>query len=90
MTLAREIACAVLLDTRGYFIMQRRDNIPDIVYPGMISLFGGHREENESFLECVAREISEELTYVIPPEDFTHLVSLREGIEENLARGRVA
>ena len=80
MTLAREIACAVLLDTRGYFIMQRRDNIPDIVYPGMISLFGGHREENESFLECVAREISEELTYVIPPEDFTHLVSLREGM----------
>ena len=71
----REIACAVLLDPQGRFLLQRRDNVPNILYPGRIGLFGGHREGEETFLECVVREVSEETGYLAPPERFEHLGS---------------
>ncbi len=71
----REIACAVLLDPRGGFLLQRRDNVPHILYPGRIGLFGGHREGEETFLEWVVREVSEETGYLAPPERFEHLGS---------------
>jgi 8-oxo-dGTP pyrophosphatase MutT (NUDIX family) len=56
----REIACAILIDVEGRFLLQRRDDNPGIAYPGRIGLFGGHREGDESFSECVAREVREE------------------------------
>jgi 8-oxo-dGTP diphosphatase len=66
----REFACAVLIDTSGRFLLQQRDDVPGIVYPGRISLFGGHREPGETFLQCVVREIHEETSYFFPPERF--------------------
>jgi|SRR5271166_143909 len=42
---------------------------------GKIGLFGGHREEGETYLECVVREIYEEISYFISPDRFQHLVS---------------
>src|SRR4051794_19466903 len=62
----REIAGAVIFDTSGRLLLQLRDNIPGILYPGKITLFGGHREGDETFLECVVREIHEELSFYIP------------------------
>ena len=41
----------------------------------MIGLFDGHREGNETFLECVVREIYEEISYFLPSERFAHLTS---------------
>ncbi|QIG92095.2 NUDIX domain-containing protein [Bradyrhizobium sp. 6(2017)] len=41
--------------------MQRRDDLPYISDPGKISLFGGRREGTETFLECVVREVHEEI-----------------------------
>src|SRR4051794_4563636 len=41
---------AVVLGTAGRYLFQRRDDIPDIVYPGTLSLFGGHREPGETYL----------------------------------------
>lgn len=70
-----EFASAVLIDTRGHLILQERDNIPGIYLPGQIGLFGGHREEGESFLQCVVREIQEEIGYFVPPGRFQHLTS---------------
>ena len=46
----REIACALIIDTCGRFLLQQRDDIPGIVCPGMVGLFGGHREGDETFL----------------------------------------
>ena len=71
----REIACAILIDVHGRFLLQRRDNVPSILYPGKIGLYGGHREGDESFLECVVREVHEETGYVALPERFEHLWS---------------
>src|SRR5579864_3953837 len=57
----REVACALLIDTRGHLLLQRRDDIPSILQPGKVGLFGGHREGNETYLQCVVREIYEEI-----------------------------
>jgi 8-oxo-dGTP pyrophosphatase MutT (NUDIX family) len=74
----RAIAAAVVVDTSGDLLLQLRDDKPDIIYPGGIGLFGGHREDDESALECVVRELAEELTYDIAPDRFVPLAS-REG-----------
>ena len=71
----REIACAIIIDTAGRFLFQQRDNVPGIFQPGKVTLFGGHREGDESFLECVAREIHEEISYFVPAERFEYLVT---------------
>jgi 8-oxo-dGTP diphosphatase len=71
----REVSSAIVIDRSGHFLLQQRDNKADILYPGMVGLFGGHREGDETFLQCVARELCEELSYVISPERFEHLWS---------------
>jgi 8-oxo-dGTP diphosphatase len=73
MHVRREFACAVLIDTSNRFLLQQRDNIPGIVQPGKIGLFGGHREEGETYLQCIVREIYEEISYFIPPGEFRYL-----------------
>src|SRR5215469_14728975 len=71
----REGTSAVLLSTDGHLLLQLRDNLPHVSDPGKISLFGGRREGNESFLECVVREIHEEIGYYVPPERFEKIGS---------------
>src|SRR5436190_5917988 len=69
----RETAGALLIDIEGRFLLQRRDNVPGILYPGHIGLFGGHREGDETFLQCVSREVHEETGYRIRENDFEQL-----------------
>jgi 8-oxo-dGTP diphosphatase len=71
----REIACAILIDTRGRLLFQRRDKFPSIIQPGKISLFGGHREGKETYRQCVVREIHEEISYFVSAGRFRHLTS---------------
>jgi 8-oxo-dGTP diphosphatase len=71
----REVACAIIIDTEGRFLLQQRDDIPDILQPGKISLFGGQREGDETSLQCVVREIHEEISYFIAPDRFEHLAT---------------
>jgi 8-oxo-dGTP diphosphatase len=66
----RAISFAILIDTQGRFLLQQRDDVPDIVAPGKIGLFGGHREGNETFFECVVREVEEETGLALPRESF--------------------
>ena len=68
MGIHRETSGAILIDSLGRLLFQQRDNKPEILYPSMIGLFGGHREGNETFLECVVREIYEEISYFLPSE----------------------
>jgi len=82
----REVAAALIIDQRGRFLLQQRDNVPGILFPGKIGLFGGHREGDETFLECVVREIHEEISFFIAPERFEHLASYR-GTDPYIAGG---
>jgi 8-oxo-dGTP pyrophosphatase MutT (NUDIX family) len=74
----REIAIAVVLDTQGRYLLQRRDNVPGIAFPGRLSLFGGHRESGESYLECIVREVREEISYPVSLNGVEHLTNLDE------------
>ena len=56
----REGTAAILISTDGRLLFQLRDNILDIPDPGKLDFFGGGREGDESFLECVVREVHEE------------------------------
>src|SRR6188474_863829 len=76
----REIASTLLFDTAGRFHFQQRNNIAGITEPGKIGLFGGHKEANETFLECIAREASEEIGIDLPLERFQPL-TVYEGID---------
>lgn len=86
--LRRETASALLIDTTGRWLLQQRDDIPGILYPGMVGLFGGHREANETFLDCVVREVHEEVSYFVPPEQFEYLTE-RHGVDPAVEGGTI-
>jgi 8-oxo-dGTP diphosphatase len=71
----RESALVVIFDTNGRLLLQLRDDLPEVLFGGMISLFGGYREGAESFLECAVRELKEELSCAIPKERFQHVTT---------------
>ncbi|MEH2001034.1 MAG: NUDIX hydrolase [Nostoc sp.] len=60
------VAIAILYQ-KNKFLMQLRDNIPGILYPGYWALFGGHIELGETPEVAVKREILEEIGYILPP-----------------------
>lgn len=72
----REVAAAILIGTCNRFLFQQRDDIPGLLYAGMIGLFGGHREGDESFLACLQREIEEETGQVLAADRCQPIVEL--------------
>lgn len=84
----REGTSAILISTDGRLLLQLRDNFPHVSDPGKISLFGGRREDNESFLDCVVREIHEEIGLYLPPERF-ELIGRYIGPDHSTPNGRL-
>jgi 8-oxo-dGTP pyrophosphatase MutT (NUDIX family) len=62
------VAVAILYQ-ENKFLMQLRDNIPNIIAPGCWALFGGHLEPGETPEIAVQREVLEEIAYELT--DFT-------------------
>ena len=55
--------CAILRDSRGRFVFERRPvDEPDA--PGMLTCFGGTREPGEDPEACLRRELLEELGFI--------------------------
>ncbi|MHB8375628.1 MAG: NUDIX hydrolase [Dehalococcoidia bacterium] len=59
----RTFVAGLIVDARGRFLLQHRDDRPDIINPGMWSTFGGHLEPYETPEEGFLREIEEELAW---------------------------
>ncbi len=59
------VALAILY-RQDQFLLQLRDNIPDILYPGYWALFGGHLEPGETPYDAIQRELMEEICYIPP------------------------
>lgn len=57
-----EVAIAIL-HQNSRFLLQLRDDIPGIFYPGYWALFGGHIESGETADDAMRRELLEEINY---------------------------
>ena len=60
-----EVAIAILYQG-DRFLLQLRDDIPTIAWPGHWAFFGGHLEPGESPEVAVYRELLEEIGYAAP------------------------
>lgn len=67
-----DIVVAIAILTQGdRVLMQLRDDIPNIIYPGCWGFFGGHLEVDETPEVAVVREILEEINYAVPINQMT-------------------
>jgi 8-oxo-dGTP pyrophosphatase MutT (NUDIX family) len=62
----RHKVAIAILHQHGKFLLQLRDDLPGILYPGHWALFGGHIEPGESPQEAMQRELLEEIGYAPP------------------------
>ena len=54
--------CSIIfLNSKNQILLFLRDDIPQIKYPGMWDLPGGHVEKHETPEECIVREMKEEI-----------------------------
>lgn len=69
-----EVAIAILyrpsLENPQEVLLQLRDDIPGIAFPGFWGFFGGHIEPGETPEVALARELWEEIGYEIPEATF--------------------
>ena len=62
----RSISVAMaIIHQEGKYLMQLRDDIPNIVYPGVWAFFGGHLEPGEDPETGLRRELIEEINYSV-------------------------
>jgi 8-oxo-dGTP pyrophosphatase MutT (NUDIX family) len=59
-------ACTLLVDRRGWVLLQERDEHP-VIDPEKWGLVGGHVEDGEEFEPAAYRELEEETGLDLPP-----------------------
>ena len=81
-----EVAVALLIND-GKWLLQLRDERPEIIAPGCWGLFGGHLEEKETPEQAVKRELLEEISWYPKKIDHcfnyeteTHSISVFRGM----------
>jgi 8-oxo-dGTP diphosphatase len=74
------VAIAILYQNNS-FLMQLRDENPEIAHPGCWAFFGGHLEPEEPPGIAIQRELLEEIGYTPP-----HLKLFRTSEDSNLIR----
>jgi 8-oxo-dGTP pyrophosphatase MutT (NUDIX family) len=63
-------SAAILRDEAGRYLLQHRDDRPDIWFPDCWGLFGGAMESGEAPLDAIRRELAEEIGVV--PRDLAY------------------
>tara|TARA_A100001011_G_C14310403_1_gene845276 strand:- start:1373 stop:1819 length:447 start_codon:yes stop_codon:yes gene_type:complete len=57
-------AAALVIMSDGKYLLQKRDNLPEIWYPNYWGLWGGEIGPGESAIQALNREMKEELNWV--------------------------
>ena len=63
LTMTNSVA-ALIIDEDGRYLLQLRDDVPDIWFPDHCGLFGGAIDGDEGLEEAFAQEMEEELGFV--------------------------
>lgn len=58
-----KIAIAIIHQD-GKFLMQLRDDLPNIIFPGYWGFFGGHFDPGETADQAIRRELTEEIGHI--------------------------
>ena len=77
----RKGASIIFVNDKGEILLLLRDNIPDIPYPNMWDLPGGHVENGETPEECIVREMGEELDISLSDFDLFSATEFSDRIE---------
>lgn len=64
----------ILITQKNEFILQRRENKRNIDNTGLITVFGVVFENNETHLDCILREIKEELDFNLKSEEIKYFI----------------
>ena len=67
----KRFASVILIAEDGRVLLQRRDNNAEIKDPGMLSIFAGAALHGEAPEQTALREIEEETTLILTPNDVT-------------------
>ncbi len=59
-----QVASALLINPKKEILLQLRDNKPGIAYPGYWGALGGHCNIGETPLQCLKRELKEEIGFI--------------------------
>ena len=65
-------AVALIIDQHGRYLVQKRDDRPDIFFPGHWGCFGGALEPGETYDEALVREMREELQLDVTNAKVSH------------------
>jgi 8-oxo-dGTP pyrophosphatase MutT (NUDIX family) len=69
-----DAAAAIIIVGNGGYLLQLRDDIPKIFYPGHWCCFGGATHPGEAARDALRRELQEELEFTVAHcEDFIRL-----------------
>jgi 8-oxo-dGTP diphosphatase len=77
----RKGASIIFVNNKNEILLLLRDNIPNIPYPNMWDLPGGHVEDNESPEESIIREMGEELDISLGEFDLFSVNEISDRIE---------
>ncbi|WP_372729585.1 NUDIX domain-containing protein [Nocardioides sp.] len=85
----RHFAGILLVDARGWVLLQERDEHP-VIAPEKWALCGGHIEPGEGDEEAALRELAEETGVVLPVGALTHWRDIEVWHEEYSSLDRLA
>ena len=77
----RKGSSIIFVNEKEQILLFLRDNKPDLPYPNMWDVPGGHVEANESPDECIIREMKEEMDLDIDEFDLFSKVEFEDRIE---------
>lgn len=70
-----DAAAALIITEAGEYLLQRRDDKPEIFYPGHWGLFGGALDAGETPVTALCRELGEELGIRVEPAELSYFTN---------------
>lgn len=77
----RKGASIIFVNSRSQVLLLLRDDLPDLPYPNMWDVPGGHVEKDETPEECIVREMQEEMNLVIHDVKIFSVIEFSDRVE---------